>query len=75
MGVDMGTYPELIAHRLTIDEIRDHVDADSLHFLSLAGMMRALGRETGYCNACFTGVYPVDVEAEQTKTGFERAIV
>jgi amidophosphoribosyltransferase len=74
MGVDMGTYHELIAHRMTLDEVRDHVDADSLHFLSLAGMMRAIGREAGYCNACFTGVYPIDVDAEQTKTGFEQAI-
>ena len=74
MGVDMGTYDELIAHRLTIDEIRSHVDADSLHFLSLEGMMRALGRAEGYCNACFTGVYPIELNTEQTKTGFEKAI-
>lgn len=74
MGVDMGMYTELIAHRLTIDEIRDHIDADSLHFLSLDGMMTALGRQTGYCNACFTGVYPIEIDVAQTKTGFERAI-
>jgi amidophosphoribosyltransferase len=74
MGVDMGTYEELIAHRMTIDEICDHVDADSLHFLSLAGMMRAIGRSDGYCNACFTGVYPIELDAMQAKTGFERAI-
>lgn len=74
MGVDMGAYEELIAHRMTIDEICDHVDADSLHFLSLAGMMRAIGRSEGYCNACFTGVYPLELDVNQTKTGFERAI-
>lgn len=74
MGVDMGTYDELIAHRKTLDEIRDHIDCDSLHFLSLEGMMRAIGREDGYCNACFTGVYPIELDAERTKTGFERAI-
>ncbi len=74
MGVDMGTYEELIAHRMTIDEICDHVDADSLHFLSLAGMMRAIGRSEGYCNACFTGVYPIELDALQAKTGFEKAI-
>ncbi|MBP7694446.1 MAG: amidophosphoribosyltransferase [Anaerolineales bacterium] len=74
MGVDMGTYQELIAHRLTIDEIRDYIDADSLHFLSLDGMLRALGRPAGYCNACFTGVYPLDVDATQTKTGFEKSL-
>jgi amidophosphoribosyltransferase len=74
MGVDMGTYNELIAHQMTIDEICDHIDADSLHFLSLDGMMRAMGRGDGYCNACFTGVYPIELEPERTKTGFERAI-
>ena len=74
MGVDMGRYQDLIAHRLTIDEIRDLVDADSLHFLSLDGMMRALARDTGYCNACFTGIYPIELDLAQTKTGFERAI-
>jgi len=74
MGVDMGTYDELIAHHLTIDEIRDHIDADSLHFLSLDGMRRALGRPAGYCNACFTGVYPLEVDVAHTKTGFEKAL-
>jgi amidophosphoribosyltransferase len=74
MGVDMGRYHDLIAHKLTLNEIRDHIDADSLHFLSLDGMMAALGRGSGYCNACFTGIYPMDVDATQTKTGFERAL-
>jgi amidophosphoribosyltransferase len=74
MGVDMGTYEELIAHRLTLDEIRDHIDADTLHFLSLDGMMRAIGRQNGYCQACFTGVYPIELDVMHTKTGFEKAI-
>jgi amidophosphoribosyltransferase len=74
MGVDMGCYDDLIAHRLTIDEIRDRVDADSLHFLSLDGMMKAIGRDSGYCNACFTGIYPIELDMAQTKTGFETAI-
>jgi amidophosphoribosyltransferase len=75
MGVDMGTYEQLIAHRLTIEEIRDHIDADTLHYLSLDGMLRAVGRTSGYCNACFTGVYPIELDVQQTKTGFEKAIV
>lgn len=74
MGVDMGTYEELIAHRMTIDEMRDHIDCDSLRFLSLEGMLRAIGRREGYCNACFTGLYPIELDAEYTKTGFEEAI-
>jgi amidophosphoribosyltransferase len=74
MGVDMGTYDELIAHRLTCDEMADYFDCDSLHFLSLDGMMRAIGRDSGYCNACFTGVYPLEFDLERSKTGFERAL-
>ncbi len=61
-GVDMGTHDELIAHQLGIPEICDHIGADSLGFLSVERMMKALGRDDGYCNACFTGVYPVPVQ-------------
>jgi amidophosphoribosyltransferase len=74
MGVDFGTHEELIAHRKSVDEIRRHVGADTLHFLSLKGMMRAIGSTSGYCNACYTGAYPLDVEPEQVKTGFELSI-
>lgn len=75
MGVDMGTYDNLIAHKHTVEEIRDYIGADSLHFLSVEGMMRAVGRREGYCNACFTGVYPLEIDRTHVKTGFERAIV
>lgn len=75
MGVDMGTYGELIAHRMTIDEIAEHIGCDSLHFLSLDRMMRAIGRREGYCNACFTGVYPIVIDAIHSKTSFEKTIV
>ncbi|PWH15115.1 MAG: hypothetical protein DDG60_06690 [Anaerolineae bacterium] len=74
MGVDMGTYDDLIAHKRTVDEIRDEVGADSLTFLSLQGMMRAVGSSEGYCQACFTGRYPVPVDVSTAKTGFEMPI-
>lgn len=72
MGVDMGTYNELIAHQMSVDEIQKHIGSDSLHFLSLDGMMRAIGKTQGYCNACFTGVYPIELDVMHTKTGFEQ---
>jgi amidophosphoribosyltransferase len=72
MGVDMGVYDDLIAHRMTIEEIREYINCDSLHFLSLDGMMKAIGRTEGYCNACFTGAYPIEIDTTQTKTGFEQ---
>ena len=55
MGVDMASQAELIAANKSIDEICAHIGADSLAFLSLAGLMTALGAVSGYCNACFTG--------------------
>jgi amidophosphoribosyltransferase len=58
MGVDMATQAELIAANMTVDEICAHIGADSLAFLSVDGLMKALKAEDGYCNACFTGEYP-----------------
>lgn len=72
MGVDMGSPEELIAHSLSVEEIREQVGADSLHFLSLEKMMKAIGRSHGYCNACFTGCYPVSVPNHAIKMEFEQ---
>ncbi|MCB9139310.1 MAG: amidophosphoribosyltransferase [Caldilineaceae bacterium] len=58
MGVDMASQDELIAARQSIAEICEHIGADSLAYLSLDGLMKALKAEEGYCNACFTGDYP-----------------
>jgi amidophosphoribosyltransferase len=72
LGVDMATYPELIAHRMTIPQIRDHLGVDSLAYLSLEGLVRSTGRATsGFCNGCFTGHYPVEIELVE-KDYFER---
>lgn len=72
MGVDMASYDELIAYRQTIPEIARTLQVDSLHYLSLEGMMAAIGGSSGYCNACFTGVYPFDLDPHISKTGFEK---
>jgi amidophosphoribosyltransferase len=70
MGVDMADYNELIAHRLEVEDIARVLKVDSLHYLSLEGMMTAID-SGGYCNACFTGRYPFELDPAQTKTGFE----
>jgi amidophosphoribosyltransferase len=75
MGVDMGTYQELIAHTMSVEEIRVHTGADSLYYLSLEGMMKAIGSSEGYCNACFTGIYPIGIAPKQEKVNFEYSIV
>lgn len=74
MGVDFGRPDDLIAYRHSIEEIRIIVNADSLTYLSLEGMMRAVGRSEGYCQACFTGMYPFPVNVEIIKTGFEQSL-
>ena len=72
MGVDMGRLDDLIAHKRSVDEIREYVGADSLNFLSVHGMMKALKRQDGFCQACFTGEYPIPVDISKVKTGFEK---
>ncbi len=72
MGVDMGRQDGLIAHKRTVEEIREYVGADSLYYLSIDGMMRALKRNDGFCQACFTGRYPISVDLSNVKTGFEK---
>ena len=62
MGVDMASREELIAASKSVEEIRDHIGADSLAFLSIEALMRALEADHGYCNACFTGDYPFESE-------------
>ena len=74
-GVDMGHDGDLMAARLSLEEIREQIGADSLGFLSLEGMMRAAGNDdgsgAGHCNACFTGRYPIEVGDAQPKLAFE----
>jgi amidophosphoribosyltransferase len=63
LGVDMATYPELIAHRMSIPEICAHLGADSLAYLSLEGLIRSTRQAPGeFCKGCFTGTYPVQIE-------------
>jgi len=63
LGVDMATYPELIAHRMSIPEICAHLGADSLAYLSLEGLIRSTRRAPDeFCKGCFIGKYPVEIE-------------
>jgi len=71
MGVDMATCEELIAHNLSVAEIQAQLAADSLHYLSLEGMVTAINSRSDYCNACFTGKYPFDVDHKINKEVLE----
>ncbi len=71
-GIDMADRANLIAANLTVDEIAAQVGADSLAYLSLDGLQRAMGRPaTDYCRACFTGDYPIPVPDASGKERFE----
>ncbi|HVD00623.1 MAG TPA: amidophosphoribosyltransferase [Candidatus Dormibacteraeota bacterium] len=75
MGVDIGSSKELIASNRTVPEIRAHIGADSLAYLSIPGLMKAVGRGTidEFCRACFDGSYPVPVpqQLEMDKLALE----
>lgn len=68
-GIDTSTREELIAATKSVEEIRQFIGADSLSFLSVEGMIEAIGRKDegplrGHCLACFTGKYPTEIEFE-----------
>jgi amidophosphoribosyltransferase len=61
-GVDTPSKSELIAATHTLPEIREFLEADSVAYLSLEGLMSAVGTDRGsYCSSCYTGVYPVAI--------------
>lgn len=71
MGVDMATYDELIAHCFNISDIQEKLGVDSLYYLSLEGLMKSIISESGYCNACFHGQYPFELNQQARKNKFE----
>jgi len=74
LGVDMATEGELIAARKSISEIKEYLGADSLGYLSLEGLLQAVGlpRDT-FCLACFNNDYPIPVQREIPRLALETA--
>ncbi|MCK4843955.1 MAG: amidophosphoribosyltransferase [Dehalococcoidia bacterium] len=71
-GVDMAARWQLIAARKTVPEIREYLGVDSLGYLSLNGLIRAVGLPRDiFCLACFTGAYPIPVQIEMDKLALE----
>ncbi len=76
-GVDTPEREKLLASSMTEDEMCEHLGVDSLKFISLDGLYRAVGEAKGrdpetpqYCDACFSGQYPI-VPADMIENGFE----
>jgi amidophosphoribosyltransferase len=76
-GVDTPEREKLLASHMSEEEMRRHLDVDSLKFITLDGLYRAVGVAEGrdpqkprYCDACFSGDYPV-VPADMIEKGFQ----
>jgi amidophosphoribosyltransferase len=71
-GVDMATRHELIAAQKTSPEICEYIGADSLGYLSIEGLIKAVDLpRNNFCLACFTGEYPIPVQLEMDKLALE----
>jgi len=61
-GIDTSTQEELIAARMTVEEIRDHLGADSLEYLNMPNLVKAVGLpKNNFCTACFDARYPIPI--------------
>lgn len=73
LGVDTARRGELIASRMTVPEIERYIEADSLGYLSREGLMKAVDRPAdGFCQCCFTGIYPMEIDVDVDKHSLER---
>ncbi len=74
-GIDFSTKGELIASKKTVAELRDFLGLDSLHYLSLEGLLESTGTKdpkNNFCKACFDGCYPVDFDGTLSKDCLEK---
>ncbi|GAI95591.1 unnamed protein product, partial [marine sediment metagenome] len=61
-GVDMATRKEFIANHKTLEDIREFLKVDSLKYLTMSGLVKAVGEsKEKFCFACFDGEYPVQI--------------
>ncbi len=72
MGVDMAKREELIAGRMSVDQIAAHIGVHSLGYLSLEALRDIVApASNGHCEACFSGEYPVIVRHESDRSMFQ----
>jgi amidophosphoribosyltransferase len=65
-GVDTPRKSELIAATHSLDEIREYLEADSVAYLSVEGLLSTVGSQrSSYCTSCYTGVYPVELPRDE----------
>ncbi len=74
-GIDFSTRGELIAATKSVSELKDILGLDSLHYLSIDGLLKSTGIENpeeNFCKACFDGCYPVQFDEDLSKDCMER---
>jgi amidophosphoribosyltransferase len=72
-GIDFPDRNKLMAANHSLDEIRQYLNADSLHYLSQDGLVKATGLpRSGFCMACYDGDYPVAYDSRLEKNIMER---
>jgi amidophosphoribosyltransferase len=72
-GIDTPCKNELVGASTLIEKIKDKIGADSVGYLSHEGLIKSIGScGKGYCTACFSGEYPMDITEEGDKHTFER---
>ncbi|HEX9969156.1 MAG TPA: amidophosphoribosyltransferase [Acidimicrobiales bacterium] len=73
-GIDTGARSELLAANMTLGEIKDYLDVDSIAYLTIDNLVSAIDTPgAGFCSACLTGEYPTEVPVELTKHVLEDA--
>ncbi len=71
-GTDVPSCDQLIAHNNTVEEICKKIGADSLGYLDGERLHELIGGDMGYCDACFSGNYPVAPPAEDIRGEYDR---
>ena len=67
-GMDTGTRGELLAANMDVEEIRRYLNVDTLSYLNLDRLITATGAvNAGFCTACLTGDYPIEIPVELSK--------
>ncbi len=71
-GTDVPSGEQLIAHNNTVEQIKDMIGADSLGYLSVDRLSELINGDNGYCDACFSGNYPIEPPEEDIRGEYER---
>lgn len=71
-GTDVPTGDQLIAHNNTVNQIKDMIGADSLGYLAVDRLRDMIGGDSGFCDACFTGKYPIEPPKEDIRGEYDK---